>query len=261
MKKFILSLSTLMLFNFTYAQWNVESLTELSTTQSLKIGDYNNGFYPYRMYHEASNDKVWFGINNSANKSIFSVSYDNTKTSMGLQNRLGSELFKVSIVGNDTTMFLHMPQSDSRMIIGGYGNYLQNEGHKLVVKNGSAKVEGNFFTTGAIGIGTMSFIDGTDKYLLSVNGKVRAHSVKVYTSWADYVFEDTYKLPSLYEVEQYIKENGHLKDIPSATEVKTNGIELGEMNKLLLQKTEELTLYIIQLRKEIDELKSKTAKL
>ena len=74
-------------------------------------------------------------------------------------------------------MFLHLPQINSRLIIGGYGNYLQNEGHKFVVKNGSAKVEGNIFSTGNIGIGTMSFVDGADSYKLSVNGKVWAHAV------------------------------------------------------------------------------------
>jgi len=106
-------------------------------------------------------------------------------------------------------------------------------------------------------IGTNSHSDNGDLYKLTVNGKMRAHAVKVYTDWADFVFEDTYKLPTLEEVEKYIKENGHLKDIPSATEVEENGIELGEMNKLLLQKIEELTLYVIELRQEVDELKSK----
>jgi hypothetical protein len=66
-----------------------------------------------------------------------------------------------------------------------------------------------------------------------------------------------YKLPTLKEVEMYIKENGHLKDIPSAKDVEKNGIELGEMNKLLLQKIEELTLYTIGLRKELDAIKIK----
>lgn len=106
-------------------------------------------------------------------------------------------------------------------------------------------------------IGTNSFNDNGDLYNLTVNGKMRAHAVKVYTDWADFVFEDTYILPSLEEVEKHIKENGHLKDIPSAADVEDNGIELGEMNKLLLQKIEELTLYIIELNKEIELLKSK----
>ena len=106
-----------------------------------------------------------------------------------------------------------------------------------------------------VSIGTTSFNDNGDLYKLTVNGKMRAHAVKVYTDWADFVFEKDYKLPTLKEVEQYIQDNGHLIDIPSAKEVEENGIDIGEMNKLLLQKIEELTLYTIQLKKEIDELK------
>jgi hypothetical protein len=108
---------------------------------------------------------------------------------------------------------------------------------------------------GDLGIGTDSFTDGTDVYRLSIDGKMRAHGVKVYTDWADFVFEDDYKLPTLKEVEQFINKNGHLKNIPSANEVEKHCIELGEINKLLLQKIEELTLYTIQLKKEIDSLK------
>ncbi|MEL1244127.1 hypothetical protein AAEO56_07645 [Flavobacterium sp. DGU11] len=112
-----------------------------------------------------------------------------------------------------------------------------------------------------LGIGTSSFTDGTDTYKLSVNGNIRANRVKVYTTWADFVFEDTYELPTLEEVEKHINDNGHLKDVPSAAQVETNGIELGEMNKILLQKIEELTLYTIeqnkinqQQAKQIEEL-------
>ncbi|KAF2516898.1 hypothetical protein E0W68_11830 [Flavobacterium salilacus subsp. salilacus] len=111
-----------------------------------------------------------------------------------------------------------------------------------------------------LGIGTSSFTDGADVYKLSVNGNIRAHRVKVYTTWADYVFEEDYKLPTLEEVEQHIVEKGHLIDIPSAQEVEENGIELGEMNKLLLQKIEELTLYTIEMNKQVQELKAELNK-
>jgi len=112
-------------------------------------------------------------------------------------------------------------------------------------------------TDSHVTIGTSSYTDGLDTYMLSVNGKVRAESVKVYTGWADFVFEKDYDLPTLEEVEEHINTHGHLKDIPSAKEVEENGIELGEMNKLLLQKIEELTLYTIQLKKEMELIKSK----
>jgi len=106
---------------------------------------------------------------------------------------------------------------------------------------------------GNVGIGTIS---PTEK--LSVKGKIRAQEIKVETAnWPDYVFAKDYKLPSLQETEQHIKEEGHLPGIPSAEEVKVNGVDLGEMNAKLLQKIEELTLHLIEIKKELDDLKKK----
>ncbi|MOA38224.1 hypothetical protein D3C78_1598840 [compost metagenome] len=70
------------------------------------------------------------------------------------------------------------------------------------------------------------------------------------------MFEPDYKLRSLSEVEMFIKLNKHLPEIPSAKEVENNGIAVGEMNAKLLQKIEELTLYLIEMKKENEELKS-----
>ncbi|MFT5890260.1 MAG: hypothetical protein ACI9Y7_000350 [Dokdonia sp.] len=118
-------------------------------------------------------------------------------------------------------------------------------------------IDSVLFPNGNVGIGTSSFIDGADTYRLSVNGKIRAHGVKVYTTWADYVFKDDYILKPLEEVEDFIKQNGHLPNVPSEAEVLENGIELGAMNAKLLEKIEELTLYLIEQQKEIQILKSK----
>ncbi|UPT69755.1 MAG: hypothetical protein M0D53_11400 [Flavobacterium sp. JAD_PAG50586_2] len=164
-----------------------------------------------------------------------------------------AEIFKLIDNGTDNIL-LQMGRSNSRFVVGGYGNY--GTGYKLVVKDGAALVDGNIITNANIGIGSTTFVDGADTYRLSVKGGVRADRVRVYTTWADYVFNKDYNLPTLEDVEQHIKENGHLKDIPSAKEVEVNGIELGEMNKLLLQKIEELTLYMIEMNKEITTLKS-----
>jgi len=127
-----------------------------------------------------------------------------------------------------------------------------------IIEDGNDKVELTLPKSNSfVGIGTSNFIDGTDIYRLAVKGAIRADRVKVYTTWADFVFEKNYILPTLEDVENHIKENGHLKDIPSAKEVEANGIELGEMNKKLLQKVEELTLYIIEMNKELKEVKGK----
>jgi len=92
-------------------------------------------------------------------------------------------------------------------------------------------------------------------YKLSINGKMRTKEVKVDAqNWPDYVFADDYKVETLKGLESYIKTNKHLPGIPSAREVEKNGIELGEMNKKLLEKIEELTLHLIEKDQKIDAL-------
>ena len=95
-------------------------------------------------------------------------------------------------------------------------------------------------------------------YLLSVDGKVMCEELKVQLSesWPDYVFADDYKMMSLYELEAAINENNHLPGIPSAEEVAEQGIEVGTMQVQMMEKIEELTLYIIELQKQIDALKA-----
>lgn len=99
-------------------------------------------------------------------------------------------------------------------------------------------------TNGNVGIGTTD----TKGYKLAVNGDAIFTRVKVkaYTAWPDFVFAPDYNLPSLSAVDAYIKQHKHLPDMPSEKEVKEQGLDLGEMNKKLLQKVEELTLYILQ---------------
>jgi len=79
--------------------------------------------------------------------------------------------------------------------------------------------------------------------------------------WADYVFDDNYKLMSLSEVESYIKENNHLPNIPTQKEIEEEGLSLGEMQRLQMEKIEELTLYTIEQDKEINQLEAQNFKL
>jgi len=94
-----------------------------------------------------------------------------------------------------------------------------------------------------------------------INGLLCAKEIRVSLSgtpcWPDYVFSKNYKLPTLSEVEQFITQNHYLPNVPPAAEVEANGVNLGEMNALLLHKIEELTLYIIQIGKRLSELESK----
>ncbi len=95
------------------------------------------------------------------------------------------------------------------------------------------------------------------KGTVAVNGNIRAKEIKVETAnWPDYVFREGYELRSLEETETYIRENGHLPEVPKAEEVESEGQSLGEMNKILLKKMEEMTLYLIEQEKRIKALES-----
>jgi hypothetical protein len=103
---------------------------------------------------------------------------------------------------------------------------------------------------GRVGFGTTSPATG---YKVSVNGKVICTELKVQNvgAWPDYVFTSSYKLRSLAELERYIQINSHLPGVPPAAEVEANGITVGDMQKKLMEKVEELTLYIIQQDKKL----------
>ncbi|WP_369014650.1 hypothetical protein [Flavobacterium anhuiense] len=112
----------------------------------------------------------------------------------------------------------------------------------------------NFLILGNnVGIGTSA-----PDEKLTVKGKIHTQEVRVDMAGPlvpDYVFADDYKLKSLKEIEDYIKEHKHLPEIPSAKEIQKNGLMLAEMNMSLLKKMEEMTLYMIEMKKENEEIK------
>ena len=115
--------------------------------------------------------------------------------------------------------------------------------------------------SGNVGIGTAS-----PKERLSVNGKIRAHEIKVEaTNWPDYVFEKEYHLSDLQSTKQFIKANGHLPEMPSAKTVATEGQNLGDIQIKLLKKVEELTLHLIRLeetnRKQAKKINSQSKRI
>lgn len=124
-------------------------------------------------------------------------------------------------------------------------------GFKLV----NSKDDGGIFLdrNNKVGIGT-----STPLYELSVNGTILAKELivsKLDEDWPDYVFDPEYKLTSLEELGSYVKDERHLPGVPSAKEMEDGGIKVGEMNAILLKKIEELTLYVIELQQQINELK------
>ena len=150
----------------------------------------------------------------------------------------------------------------------GFAGETENQNFRLTSHGGSGVI--SFWTNGGgttekmritpggnVGIGTTN----PGSFKLAVNGNIRAKEVKIETGWFDFVFEDDYDLPTLGEVEEFIKANKHLPEIPSAQEVAENGVNLGEMESKLLQKIEELTLYIIEQEKRIKKLEAGNSRL
>jgi hypothetical protein len=115
-----------------------------------------------------------------------------------------------------------------------------------------------------VGTPTVTIPAGSS-YKMAVAGGIITEKVRVATNgttfWADFVFDKSYKLRSLNEVAKYIKLNKHLPDVPSTAEVTQQGIDLANTQAILLQKIEELTLYVIEQNKKIERLNKKVRQL
>ncbi len=126
---------------------------------------------------------------------------------------------------------------------------------KFIVTN---QVAMSVMANGQVGIGTT---DIPSPYKLAVADGIITEKVKVAVEssadWSDFVFEDDYELASISDVESFIKKHKHLPGVPSAVEVVEQGIDLGKMDATLLQKIEELTLYVIELKQENAKLARK----
>ena len=191
-------------------------------------------------------------------QSQWSNSGGKTSTSSKVEIELGSSGEALRIEGNNKDLDFSIGHSP-----GGYGFFWRYKGtgsgnnndmefwaenqksaNKLIYR---VKQDGNISFDQKVAIGT----EDTGSHLLAVDGSIGAREVVVEGSgWSDFVFEKEYVLPTLKEVENHILTKGHLKDIPSALEIEKTGITLGQMDAKLLQKIEELTLYVIALDKE-----------
>lgn len=128
---------------------------------------------------------------------------------------------------------------------------------QLEIDNGTAKI----FHLGTNGM--LSLRNNTiETFRVEANGMVRARKIKVDSeTWADYVFDENYKLLPLSELEIFLKRNKHLPSIPSEQQIKDEGIDVTEMNVKMMEKIEELTLYLIQQNKEIEKLKAEIQRM
>ncbi|SUJ02438.1 Uncharacterised protein [Sphingobacterium spiritivorum] len=148
--------------------------------------------------------------------------------------------------------------------IGGKVFDIKSREEDYVMRNGNTFSESlnvlsdqSSYFKGNLGLGKRN---PTEK--LEVNGNIRAKEIKVETAnWPDYVFEEDYRLTPLTEIEIFIKANKHLPDIPSAQKIAEEGLSVGEMNKLMMKKIEELTLYMIELSAANKQLKEEQTEM
>lgn len=119
----------------------------------------------------------------------------------------------------------------------------------------TGKVPLRLSSAGKVGINTDNFGESNHSLYIAGSSVAEEMFVKLSDNWGDFVFEKEYDLMPLDELENYLEENKHLPDFPSAAEVEKDGLALGETERLLTIKVEELTLYILELKKEIDTLR------
>ncbi len=190
---------------------------------------------------EVNGNILLYGPGGGFGTDIIKTKFGRTLLISGGEESAGGDL---RLKGGENTEYGPGPNV---FIYGGSSVSAGDNGNLYLAHTGSA-VHGN------VGIATTTIPTG---YKLAVAGNIIAEEIVVETGWSDFVFEDDYNLKSLNEVENFINTNKHLPEIPSAAEVAENGVSLGEMQSKLLQKVEELTLYMIDLKKENEELKER----
>lgn len=238
MKKYILlTILTLMFFSYTPSKINATAYYSENPGSSWLSLNSNSNNIKYLLHNSSNNNALEFAVFNN-----------------GVTNWRALSITKDGKIGIGTTnpawrFQMDTDGSQSSFLINGNGSGTTNR--IFQVSNGVNKVL-TFLANGNVGIGTIY-----PSHTLSVNGTVRAKEILVQSNnWADYVFEDGYNLMNLSDVEKYINENKHLPNIPNFNEVSSEGLSLGEMQRLHMEKIEELTLYTINQEKRINELEN-----
>ncbi len=251
--------------NLTLSQW--ES-TENSGEKNHQLNFNNGGVFYRNAYPMDAQWSAWKQLLMTDEKGNLGIGTIYTSSCLTIRKTIDEKNAHIYF-GDDLAV---SGQPSSRLCFGGSGiqnaglvwvpNNLLDQGKLLLSFGGSDNGVNNsikmtFQSNGNVGIGEMNPVNKLD-----VNGTIHSKEVKVdMLNWSDFVFKKEYNLPTLEEVEKNIAEKGHLENIPSEEEVLKNGINVGEMNAKLLQKIEELTLYMIEMKKENENMKKENMEL
>lgn len=229
----------------------------------------NDRLFFRKIADAGASNPAWFelatrGVNTFTGNQLFNGQINASGEIVGTLNGQPAQFRAISsnygfMIRNDgsNTYFL---MTESNNPTGGWSAirpmYISNSTGDITFANGLMRV-GHY--SGKVTIGLPDFSKTNEANCkLFVGGGIMTEKLKcaTYSAWADYVFANNYKLAPLAEVEKYIIVNKHLSEIPSAEEIKENGLDVGEMMRLQMQKIEELTLYIIELNKRIAALET-----
>ncbi|WP_188767001.1 hypothetical protein [Emticicia aquatilis] len=245
--------------------WN--SAIGYQTLQNNTSGAYNVGIGGRALFSNTTGiSNMAIGVN-----ALYTNTTGNENTAIGV-NALNGTIGNSNIgIGNEAGM---NKNGTGNIYIGAFAgrtSSLTAESNTLYIANSNTTtplVYGDFATK-YLAVGEVAAADRaaatSGGYRLLVKGGMITEKIKVAVAgsadWADYVFEPSYKLMSLDKVESFVKENKHLPNVPSAEEMSKNGLDVMQTSAKLMEKIEELTLYMIEMNKEIKALKAENAKL
>lgn len=226
-----------------------------NNTSATAFFNWSNDIARIRIGGGGTGSSNGFDIQGPGDVSLLRISGDGNITSKG--NIISkANITSTNPSNSGATMSMSWLNNVARIRIGGSGpGASQGLDIQTTGDNSLIRIQGS----GNVGIGTTA-----PDAKLAVKGDIHAQEVKVDLNGAvapDYVFKEDYDLRTLEETQNYIKEHGHLPNIPSAKEMEENGVELGAMNMKLLEKIEELTLYIIKQEEQLNSKNQKTKEL